>query len=363
MNRCSVLFLKERSGRCQKRTSKANVIPHAKGPQLTRKDPKPIIPMSSEGTQKKDAMLLKAGTIRNANLMTSFTASTDSRPTESNLFTKPHLLTIDSSDGEECDGDDCRRDSLCRMEASIAKTESAERPCAASATSKSNPRSRKRRALRNKDEEENDENKDKRGLLYLSGDNQDPAGLLVLSFPMKLHLMLEVCAMKRKNRDRKRVTFSSTIQTEGDEASPKKQKTGESSLMKEKASAASSLKKEKTVAERTKGQKQGVGGQEKKNDRIVLGWLAGGKAFKIYDEERFVKEIMPTYFLGQQQLSIPQGQCSFKDFERNLKLWGFTDVACVEGPPIRRVHICSHPKFLRDDPSACRRIKYLGMLP
>jgi hypothetical protein len=277
--------------------------------------------MSSEGTQKKDAMLLKAGTIRTANLMASFTASIDRRPTESDLFTKPHFLTIDSSDGEESDISDCRRDSLCGMEASIAKTESAERPCKASATSKSNPRSRKRSALRNKDEKENDENKDKRGLLYLSGDNQDPAGLLVLSFPMKLHLMIEVCAMKRKNRDRKKVTFSSTIQTEGDEASPKKQKTGEASPKKQKTSGASSLKKEKTVAEKSERQKQGDGNQDNKDDRIVLGWLAGGKAFKIYDEERFVKEIMPTYFFGQQQLSIPQGQSSFKDFKRNLKLW------------------------------------------
>jgi hypothetical protein len=67
--------------------------------------------------------------------------------------------------------------------------------------------------------------------------------------------------------------------------------------------------------------RQKTGKDENQNmdkDNIIIGWLPSGNAFKIYDEERFVREIMPSYFSGSSQ---PQEQCSFEDFQRSLNLW------------------------------------------
>ena len=42
-----------------------------------------------------------------------------------------------------------------------------------------------------------------------------------------------------------------------------------------------------------------------------IGWLPDGKSFKVHDKERFIKEVMPSFF----------GTQSFKTFQRNLNLW------------------------------------------
>ena len=44
---------------------------------------------------------------------------------------------------------------------------------------------------------------------------------------------------------------------------------------------------------------------------MPISWLPCGKAFKVHDKERFVREIMPSFF----------GTQSFKTFQRNLNLW------------------------------------------
>jgi hypothetical protein len=44
---------------------------------------------------------------------------------------------------------------------------------------------------------------------------------------------------------------------------------------------------------------------------MPISWLPCGKAFKVHDKERFVQEIMPSFF----------GTHSFKTFQRNLNLW------------------------------------------
>jgi len=64
----------------------------------------------------------------------------------------------------------------------------------------------------------------------------------------------------------------------------------------------------------------------KNNDDIIIGWLSGGKVFKIYDEERFVREIMPIFFLGH---STSAQQQTFQTFQRNLDLW-YVLFACFE---------------------------------
>jgi len=75
---------------------------------------------------------------------------------------------------------------------------------------------------------------------------------------------------------------------------------------------------------------------------MPISWLPCGKAFKVHDKERFVKEIMPSFF----------GTQSFKTFQRNLNLWGFTRVS--KGP---QKDVCSHPLFLKGFPAVCQSMK------
>ena len=56
----------------------------------------------------------------------------------------------------------------------------------------------------------------------------------------------------------------------------------------------------------------------------IVSWLPNGKSFKVHDKERFVKEIMPSFF----------GTQSFKTFQRNLNLWYVQyNVQCVLSLP------------------------------
>lgn len=75
---------------------------------------------------------------------------------------------------------------------------------------------------------------------------------------------------------------------------------------------------------------------------MPISWLPCGKAFKVHDKKRFVKEIMPSFF----------GTQSFKTFQRNLNLWGFTRVS--KGP---QKDVCSHPLFLKGFPAVCQSMK------
>lgn len=145
---------------------------------------------------------------------------------------------------------------------------------------------------------------------------RDPKGLLLLTFPMKLHLMLERCESERKNN-----------------VGNKRQKNCEENQYTANSSS-----------------------NNKNNNDIIVGWLPSGRSFKIYDEERFVREIMPLYFLCK-----PQEKCSFETFKRNLDLWGFTNMSCVEGPTTRSVHVCYHLNFIRNQPSACRAMRFRVM--
>lgn len=73
-----------------------------------------------------------------------------------------------------------------------------------------------------------------------------------------------------------------------------------------------------------------------------ISWLPDGKSFKVHDKERFVTEIMPSFF----------GTQSFKTFQRNLNLWDFTLIS--KGP---HKDVCSHPLFLKGFPSICQSMK------
>jgi len=164
----------------------------------------------------------------------------------------------------------------------------------------------------------------------LSSDNTASRDLGGLMLPMKLHLMLDRYESERRKRK------SNAASTTTNNASSKKQKTGQNE------------------------NHQDMNNKDKNNDRIIIGWLPSGTAFKIYDEERFVREIMPSYFSSSNQSQ--EEQCSFEDFKRSLALWGFTDMPCVEGPTTRKIHVISHPKFSRGQPSACRAMRFRSMI-
>jgi hypothetical protein len=44
----------------------------------------------------------------------------------------------------------------------------------------------------------------------------------------------------------------------------------------------------------------------------IISWLPDGRSFKIYNKERFAREIMPKYF----------GSSTYKSFQRSKNLWG-----------------------------------------
>jgi len=74
----------------------------------------------------------------------------------------------------------------------------------------------------------------------------------------------------------------------------------------------------------------------------VIFWVPDGKSFLIADQNRFEKEILPTYFRGT----------LFNSFVRKLNRWGFRRLK-------RTGHISSfaHDLFRRDKPWLCSRMK------
>jgi hypothetical protein len=74
----------------------------------------------------------------------------------------------------------------------------------------------------------------------------------------------------------------------------------------------------------------------------IICWVPDGKSFLIADQNRFEKEILPTYFRGS----------LFNSFVRKLNRWGFRRLK-------RTGHASSfaHDLFLRDKPWLCSRMK------
>lgn len=74
----------------------------------------------------------------------------------------------------------------------------------------------------------------------------------------------------------------------------------------------------------------------------VISWTANGKAFKIFDKERFEAEVMPKKFSSNK----------FKSFQRNLNLWGFRVSQSGAGKGQ-----CGHPQFVRGMPNLCFKME------
>jgi len=262
--------------------------------------------------------LLRVGTIRTPTAMTSFTISAAYQDGSTVSSPKDGAQSTEQAKTAHA-ADDTMIDTQQHKPEIVAGAMAVSPPATPSTTRSA---TRKRKALTNTNY--NDETA-----------ARDPQGLVLLSFPMKLRLLLERCTSERSKTPSTPTTPPNSRCT----TSHKRQKKSDES--------------EDDTQER---------------DKIIIGWLSGGKAFKIYDEERFVREIMPTYFLGQRKISRrlstgrrtrkPQEPISFEAFKQNLALWGFTDMPSVEGPPIRVTHVCSHPNFVRDDSNAWRTMRF-----
>jgi hypothetical protein len=83
---------------------------------------------------------------------------------------------------------------------------------------------------------------------------------------------------------------------------------------------------------------------DKANDHIIT-WLPHGKAFVIYQKEKFTRDILPRYFK----------ETKYTSFTRKLNRWGFERIK--KGPEIGAYY---HKFFLREDPQLCTKITCVG---
>lgn len=165
---------------------------------------------------------------------------------------------------------------------------------------------------------------------------RDPMALLLLSFPMKLHLILKEYEYERHSR-------------RCSNCKRQKKDDGKDGIKNRDDNEAGSSSSGSCKDKRTNANKHANANK----DDIIIGWLPKTDSFKIYDEERFVREIMPSYFLRHSNKDL-----SFETFQRNLYLWGFSQMMCVEGPTTRMVHVCSHPFFIKGKPRDCIRMRF-----
>lgn len=83
---------------------------------------------------------------------------------------------------------------------------------------------------------------------------------------------------------------------------------------------------------------------DKSNDHIIT-WLPHGKAFVIYQKEKFTKDILPRYFK----------ETKYTSFTRKLNRWGFERIK--KGPEIGAYY---HKLFQRENPQLCAKISCVG---
>lgn len=107
----------------------------------------------------------------------------------------------------------------------------------------------------------------------------------MMSFPLKLHRVLHEYELSCEERKLKRRL--KTIE----ETKKAKLETKPSAT----ATSKSTSKKNKNYDD----------------DEKIIGWVQGGTAFQIFNQERFVDEIMPMHF----------SHSSFREFQKDLVLW------------------------------------------
>lgn len=80
-----------------------------------------------------------------------------------------------------------------------------------------------------------------------------------------------------------------------------------------------------------------------KVDTDIVSWVDNGEAFKVHDLQRFVDEIVPTYFK----------QSKYKSFQRQLYFYGFTRETSSAGKKGHTPGSYRHPKFIRGKKTLC----------
>lgn len=82
---------------------------------------------------------------------------------------------------------------------------------------------------------------------------------------------------------------------------------------------------------------------QNKVDTDIVSWVDNGEGFKVHDLDRFVDEIVPTYFK----------QSKYKSFQRQLYFYGFTRELCSKGKKGHTPGSYRHPKFIRGKKTLC----------
>ena len=104
---------------------------------------------------------------------------------------------------------------------------------------------------------------------------KDIAGMTTISFPLKLHRVIHEYELSYEEIKQKR-----------------------------------KLEKKKAKGDTDEESKSSTASNSSNGNYRIMGWLHDGKSFQIFDEERFVDQIMPMYFSG-----------TFREFQKDLALW------------------------------------------
>ena len=105
---------------------------------------------------------------------------------------------------------------------------------------------------------------------------KDFTGLTTIPFPLKLHRVLHEYELSYEETKKKR-----------------------------------KLETNKKQKEKVDKGEQTKSSTESNDNEKIFGWLHGGTSFQIFDQERFVNEIMPKHF----------SETSFREFQKDLALW------------------------------------------
>jgi hypothetical protein len=83
------------------------------------------------------------------------------------------------------------------------------------------------------------------------------------------------------------------------------------------------------------------------NLELIVSWRSDGTSFSIKNEQDFMQQISPRFF---------PNQSTFRSFERQLNVWGFTRLSSSSSSSSSKTRVFFHPYFHQGKRELCRRI-------